>query len=73
MFLLKWQQFIDQTPITPGPSNGAARNGTADSGTDTTAADVQHEHSKGGISPLEPPDVSAVIRLLEPGLQGGIA
>ena len=69
MFLLKWQQFIDQTPITPGSSNGAARNGTGDSGIDTTATGVQHDQSKGGISPLEPPDVCAVIRLLEPGFK----
>ncbi|KAL8927102.1 MAG: hypothetical protein Q9172_001524 [Xanthocarpia lactea] len=77
MFLLKWQQFIDQTPITPGSSNGAAWNRKGDRGTDVTAVSVDEkkpavtrlEHSKGGIPPLEPPDVSAVIELLEPGFK----
>ncbi|KAL8790933.1 MAG: hypothetical protein Q9213_000358 [Squamulea squamosa] len=77
MFLLKWQQFIDQTTITPGPSNGSPRTGKSDSVVDATAVDVDGEKpaatyqgpSKGGVSSREPPDVSMVIHLLEPGFR----
>ncbi|KAL8998627.1 MAG: hypothetical protein Q9169_002378 [Polycauliona sp. 2 TL-2023] len=77
MFLLKWQHFIDQTPITPGPGNGPPRTGASDSVVDATAVDVDGERpavavpqsSKVGGSSLEPPDVSVVIELLEPGFK----
>ncbi|KAL8836306.1 MAG: hypothetical protein Q9170_002979, partial [Blastenia crenularia] len=43
MFLYKWQHFIDQTPITPGASNGPPRTGKSDSVRDATAVDVEGE------------------------------
>ncbi|CAL8582346.1 hypothetical protein XPA_008013 [Xanthoria parietina] len=75
MFLLKWQYFIDRTPITPGPTNGPPRTGKSDSVVDATSVDVDGEKpavtyqgsSKAGDSSLEPPDVSTVIQLLAPG------
>lgn len=77
MFLLKWQYFIDRTPITPGPGNGPPRTGKSDSVVDATAVDVDGEKpavtyqgsSNAGDSSLEPPDVSTVIRLLAPGFK----
>ncbi|KAL8752722.1 MAG: hypothetical protein Q9199_005538 [Rusavskia elegans] len=77
MFLLKWQYFIDRTPITPGPGNGPPRTGKSDSVVDATAVDVDGEKpavtyqgsSNAGDSSLEPPDVSTVIRLLAPGFR----
>ncbi|KAL8885253.1 MAG: hypothetical protein Q9192_006672, partial [Flavoplaca navasiana] len=77
MFLLKWQRFIDQTPITPGPNNGPPRTGKSESVVDATAVDVDGEKppviyqqsTKTDALSLEPPDVSAVVRLLEPGFE----
>lgn len=77
MFLLKWQYFIDRTPITPGTGNGPPRTGSSDSVVDATAVDVDVEKplvtyqgsSNAGDSSLEPPDVSTVIRLLAPGFR----
>ncbi|KAL9036102.1 MAG: hypothetical protein Q9180_004488 [Flavoplaca navasiana] len=77
MFLLKWQHFIDQTPITPGPNNGPPRTGKSESVVDATAVDIDGEKppviyqqsSKIDALSLEPPDVSAVVRLLEPGFK----
>ncbi|KAL9627501.1 MAG: hypothetical protein Q9204_006519, partial [Flavoplaca sp. TL-2023a] len=74
MFLLKWQHFIDQTPITPGPNNGPPRTGKSESVVDATAVDVDgekppviyQESSKTDALSLEPPDVSAVVQLLVP-------
>ncbi|KAL8734997.1 MAG: hypothetical protein Q9166_001122 [cf. Caloplaca sp. 2 TL-2023] len=74
MFLLKWQQFIDQTAITPGSGNGPPRTGKSGSVIDATSVDVDgdkpamtyQEPFKGKNSSLEPPDVSLVIQLLEP-------
>ncbi|KAL8884609.1 MAG: hypothetical protein Q9215_007388 [Flavoplaca cf. flavocitrina] len=74
MFLLKWQHFIDQTPITPGPNNGPPRSGKSESVVDATAVDVDGEKppviyqqsTKTDALSLEPPDVSVVVRLLVP-------
>ncbi|KAL8639603.1 MAG: hypothetical protein Q9226_008854 [Calogaya cf. arnoldii] len=76
MFLLKWQYFIDRSPITPGPSNGPPRSGKSGSVIDATAVDVDGEKpavtyqaSKREVPSLKPPDVSVVMRLLEPGFK----
>ncbi|KAL8812046.1 MAG: hypothetical protein Q9223_007390, partial [Gallowayella weberi] len=45
MFLLKWQLFIDQTAITPGPTDNQPRSGKTDSVVDATAVDVDGEKS----------------------------
>lgn len=74
MFLLKWQHFIDQTPITPGPNNGPPRTGKSESVVDATAVDVDGEKppviyrtsTKTDAISLEPPDVSIVVRVLVP-------
>lgn len=76
MFLLKWQQFIDYTAITPGPGNGPPRSGKSESVVDATAVDIDGEKpatTYRAKAPeqqhLKPPDVNVVIELLEPGFK----
>ncbi|KAL8800297.1 MAG: hypothetical protein Q9200_007287 [Gallowayella weberi] len=76
MFLLKWQLFIDQTAITPGPTDNQPRSGKTDSVVDATAVDVDGEKSATthqavatGARSLDSPNVDLVIRFLEPGFR----
>ncbi|KAI4173485.1 MAG: hypothetical protein LQ346_008412 [Caloplaca aetnensis] len=76
MFLYKWQCFIDDTPITPGPEGGAPRTGESESVKEATAVDVDGRkpatlvYAKAeGNGKVKPPDVSNVLRLLEPGFE----
>ncbi|KAL8946749.1 MAG: hypothetical protein Q9222_006896 [Ikaeria aurantiellina] len=76
MFLMKWQCFINETVVTPGPGNGSIRTGKDSSVKNASAVDV--EGDKPAISShdasekenaLEMPDVGEVIRLLEPSFR----
>ncbi|KAL8799902.1 MAG: hypothetical protein Q9182_005559 [Xanthomendoza sp. 2 TL-2023] len=76
MFLLKWQRFIDQTAITPGPTSIQPRSGKSESVVKATAVDVDGEKSvmtdqvvATGAPSSDSPKVDIVIRLLEPGFR----
>lgn len=76
IFLYKWQHFIDETTITPGPQGGPPRTGESDSVKDATAVDVDGSKpvmsastGSGDEDNFKPPDVRNVLRLLEPGFR----
>ncbi|KAL8667880.1 MAG: hypothetical protein Q9202_000345 [Teloschistes flavicans] len=82
IFLLKWQHFINATPITPGPgpSNGKPRTGKSRSVKDQSAVDVEGNSTAAAATAsgpgdsdekeeLEPPDVSHVLQMLGPGFR----
>lgn len=79
IFLHKWQHFIDETKITPGPEDGPPRTGKSDSVKDATAAEI--DGSKPAVSAPEPstmkrpvifPNVSKVLCLLAPGFKDAL-
>ncbi|KAL9581692.1 MAG: hypothetical protein Q9203_005795 [Teloschistes exilis] len=80
IFLLKWQHFIDATPITPGPNDGKPRTGKSKSVKVMSAVDVEGSVGAAaaagelggdgdGDGDLEPPDVRRVLEVLGPGFR----
>lgn len=82
IFLLKWQHFINATPITPGPgpNDGKPRTGKSRSAKDQSAMDVEGNSTAAAATAsgpgnadekeeLEPPDVSHVLQMLGPGFR----
>ncbi|KAI4098813.1 MAG: hypothetical protein L6R37_006301 [Teloschistes peruensis] len=86
IFLLKWQHFIDVTPITPGPNDGKPRAGKSKSVKVISAVDVEgnvaavaaagevgDDGNGDGDGELEPPDVRRVLEVLGPGFREELA
>ncbi|KAL8628695.1 hypothetical protein Q9189_005596 [Teloschistes chrysophthalmus] len=86
IFLLKWQHFIDATPITPGPTNdGKVRTGKSKSVKEKSAVDVEGNIGAAAAAAgevggdgnedgeLEPPDVGRVLEVVGPGFREELA
>ncbi|KAL8689354.1 MAG: hypothetical protein Q9218_004957 [Villophora microphyllina] len=74
IFLLKWQHFINATPITPGAGDDKPRTGKNKSVKDATAVGVEGHAaatagSPGGTKGLDPPDVTEVLKVLGLGFR----